>query len=133
MITVRNILEQIEELEGYIKVQYWKEDEPIIVYEGKEVCKIKEEYKDRQISRMFLYDMGKGPALCIELKEIRIEITKEEAKELYCKGKSIFVNTNLRNQWKLPPSYAYSSHAPAEDLFYRSIPTGEGEVAFYKE
>ena len=60
------------------------------------------------------------------------EITREEAKNLYCKGNSIYICNNSRKYWKLPESYEYSSHAPAEELFNRSIPTGEGETKFYK-
>ena len=61
-----------------------------------------------------------------------IEITEDEAKERYCKYLNVYVSTNERTHWKLPASYEYSSHAPVEDLFYRSIPRNEGEVKFYK-
>lgn len=60
------------------------------------------------------------------------EITREEAKELYCKGNNIYICNNSRKYWKLPASYEYGSHAPAEELFSRSIPFGEGETRFYK-
>lgn len=66
------------------------------------------------------------------MKNRYVEITKTEAKELYCKGNSIYISNNLRKYWKLPASYEYSSHAPAEELFNRSIPKGEGETRFYK-
>lgn len=61
-----------------------------------------------------------------------IEITETEAKELYCKGNDIYINNNSRKYWKLPASYEYSSRAPTEELFNRSIPVGEGETKFYK-
>ena len=50
-----------------------------------------------------------------------IEITKEQALEEYCKGQSVYVSTNIRSEWRLPPSYFFGSHAPVEDLFYRSV------------
>lgn len=61
-----------------------------------------------------------------------MEITREEAKNMYCKGKNVYISTNNRTHWKLPASYEYGSHAPAEELFYRSIPQYEGKVKFYK-
>ena len=61
-----------------------------------------------------------------------MEISKDEAKELYCKYKDVYVDTDERTKWKLPPSREYASHAPIEELFYRGIPTYEGNVIFYK-
>lgn len=61
------------------------------------------------------------------------EITQEEAKILYCNSLSIYVTTEQRDLWKLPPSYEYGSHAPIEDLFYRSVPQNEGQIRFYKQ
>lgn len=58
-------------------------------------------------------------------------ITKDEAKQRYCKGEPVYVTTRHRTHWKLPASYEYSSHAPKEELFYRSIPDNEGEVRYY--
>ena len=61
-----------------------------------------------------------------------IEITENEAKILYYGGENVYVSTNARTHWKLPASYEYASHAPKEELFYRSIPECEGKVAFFK-
>jgi len=58
-------------------------------------------------------------------------ITPDVAKQLYCKGYLVYVNTACRTHWRLPASYEYGSHAPAEELFYRSIPQYEGEVKFF--
>ena len=60
------------------------------------------------------------------------EITENEAKTLYCSSEKVYVSTNARKYWKLPASYEYGSHAPKEELFYRSIPECEGKVAFFK-
>ena len=62
-----------------------------------------------------------------------IEITKEEAKDIYCKNGDVYVSNKERQYWHLPPSYAYNSHAPIEELFYRSCPSNEGENRFFKE
>lgn len=61
-----------------------------------------------------------------------VRITKEEAKELYCKSEHVYASTNERKHWKLPASYEYASHAPKEELFHRSIPECEGKVEFFK-
>ena len=61
-----------------------------------------------------------------------IEITREEAKEFYCKGDNVYICNDKREYWKLPVSYEYNSHAPVEELFNRSIPNYEGETKFYK-
>lgn len=61
-----------------------------------------------------------------------IEITEKEAKTMYCKCENVYVSTDARSLWKLPASYEYGSHAPKEELFYRSIPEYEGKVAFFK-
>lgn len=60
-------------------------------------------------------------------------ITKSEAKELYRKGTDVFICNDKRHYWKLPASYEYSSHAPTEELFERSIPCGEGDTKFYRK
>ena len=60
-----------------------------------------------------------------------VEITKPEAKRAYCRGGNIYVSTIYRTHWQLPPSHLYSSHAPAEELFERGIPTREGKVHFF--
>ena len=62
-----------------------------------------------------------------------MQITREEARARYIKGQPVYATTTRRVGWKLPASGEYGSHAPIEDLFYRSIPTGEGEVLFYDE
>lgn len=61
-----------------------------------------------------------------------IEITKEEAKIIYCNCEKVYVTTDERKMWRLPTSYEYNSHAPIEELFYRSIPEYEGKVRFFK-
>lgn len=61
-----------------------------------------------------------------------IEITEAEAKEEYCNGRNVYVSNDKRNYWKIPSSYEYGSHAPAEELFNRSVPKYEGENTFYK-
>ena len=60
------------------------------------------------------------------------EISQDEAKQLYIKCKKVYVSTNSRKYWQLPPASAYSSHAPASSLFYRSLPEYEGEITYYK-
>lgn len=59
-------------------------------------------------------------------------ISREEAKELYCKGDNVYICNDTRKYWKLPSSYEYGSNESAEELFNRSIPTNEGETKFYK-
>lgn len=59
------------------------------------------------------------------------EITEAEAKEIYCKGLQIYVSTYKRNFVRVPCSGEYGSHAPAEQLFYRSIPKGEGQNRYF--
>lgn len=61
-----------------------------------------------------------------------IEITEDEAKKIYCNGENVYICNNKRKYWKLPKSYEYGSHAPVEQLFYRSIPRYEGNTIFYK-
>lgn len=61
-----------------------------------------------------------------------VKITEEEAKKLYCHTENVYVSTNKREHWRLPPSYHYASHASDESLFYRSIPEYEGTVEFFK-
>lgn len=61
-----------------------------------------------------------------------VKITEDEAKNLYCHTENVYVSTNKREYWQLPPSYYYASHASNESLFYRSIPEYEGTVEFFK-
>ena len=62
-----------------------------------------------------------------------VKITEAEAKELYCHGANdVYLSTDKRKHWKIPPRYYYASHAPEEDLFYRTIPEYEGDVDFFK-
>ncbi len=58
-------------------------------------------------------------------------ISTAMAKDLYCRGRSVYITTDKRSLFRLPASYEYGSHAPAEELFYRSIPDNEGEVRYY--
>lgn len=60
------------------------------------------------------------------------EITKEEAKRRYCNHEEVLICNKERFYWQMTPSWKYGSYAPIEELFYRSIPTGEGENRFYK-
>ena len=66
------------------------------------------------------------------MKNNYTEISKEEARNLYCKGDNIYICNKRRKYWKLPASYQYSSHAPVTELFERSIPKYEGDTKFYK-
>ena len=58
-------------------------------------------------------------------------ISAAMAKKLYCHGHYVYITTDKRSLFRLPASYEYGSHAPAEELFYRGIPAYEGEVRFY--
>ncbi len=60
------------------------------------------------------------------------EITENEAKTLYCSGEKVYISTDAREHWKMPSSWEYGSHAPKEELFYRSIPQYEGKTTFFK-
>lgn len=51
------------------------------------------------------------------------KITREEAFELYCKGRTVYFNGR-----RLPASGEFSSHAPACQLFYRCL---HGELIEY--
>ena len=62
-----------------------------------------------------------------------IEITETEAKEIYCSGNQIYVTTDQKELFKVPCSGDYGSHAPAEVLYYRSVPKNEGNVKFFIE
>ena len=57
-------------------------------------------------------------------------ITKEEAKEIYCKGEQIYTSEDGINFYKVPSSGDYGSHATTEELFYRST---SGSKNLYKK
>ena len=49
------------------------------------------------------------------------ETSLEEAKIEYCKGTAVFVLDDDGDWRQLAPSWIYGSHAPSEELFYRSL------------
>lgn len=64
-------------------------------------------------------------------------VTKEEAKRAYCQDKPVYVD-NKYGQELLTPSGWYGSHAPEEELFYRSVNaeigwTKKGNTNYYVE
>lgn len=61
------------------------------------------------------------------------EIPINVAITAYELGKSVYICTDHRSFWKLPASHEYSSHAPASELFYRSLPFNEGAIRFFKK
>lgn len=50
-------------------------------------------------------------------------VTMDEAKSAYCKSKNVWVDGTY-GQEKLMSSGCYGSHAPAEELFHRSVGYG---------
>ena len=52
-------------------------------------------------------------------------VTKEEAKDAYCKCKRIWIDGKYGHV-QLTPSGHYGSHAPAWELFYRSVEQSGG-------
>ena len=67
-LTIRDIVDQITELQGLIKVQRWDGDEPTILYEGEDLERMTDDYMDQEICYIFPYDAGNNwPAICIEL------------------------------------------------------------------
>lgn len=46
--------------------------------------------------------------------------TEQEAKDAYCKGKSVWVDGEY-GQVKVTPSWEYGSHASKSELFYRGV------------
>lgn len=60
------------------------------------------------------------------------EITKEEAKQRYICSQRVYLSNERRTLWPMTPAGYYGSHAPLEELFYRTIPWGEGEAVFFK-
>ena len=61
-----------------------------------------------------------------------IEISEEEAKELYCKGDKVYITNRMKTMWKMPATYEFNSLVPAEQLFYRLLSSGGNETKFYK-
>ena len=59
------------------------------------------------------------------------EITEVEAKEIYCNDRQIYITNDKRNLWRVPCSGEYGSHEPTEQLYYRSIPKGEGQNIYF--
>lgn len=57
------------------------------------------------------------------VRNMLIPATEEEAKVAYCKCNSIWINTPYGIE-KIRSSWEYGSHAPAEELFYRSCGYG---------
>lgn len=60
-----------------------------------------------------------------------MSILESVALDNYIHGKPVYVSTGMRTYWKLPAAHEYSSHAPATDLFYRSLPKWEGTIYYY--
>ena len=60
-----------------------------------------------------------------------IEITELEAKGIYCGGEQIYITNDKREFFRVPCSGDYGSHAPAEVLYTRSVPTHEGKIKFF--
>lgn len=59
------------------------------------------------------------------------KITKEEAKERYVHGEQVYLTNDKRTLWAMTPARYYSSHAPSGELFYGTIPWGEGKAVFF--
>ena len=76
-MTLRDILDQCVTVEGWIKVQCWKNDKPVdkpvICYEGYGLNHSAiEKYLDRDIIYIFPYMVTNNEAaICIELEEER--------------------------------------------------------------
>lgn len=60
-----------------------------------------------------------------------MSISEEIALNHYIHGNPVYVSTGMRTYWKLPAAHEYSSHAPATELFYRSLPEHEGTIYYY--
>lgn len=60
-----------------------------------------------------------------------IFVSQKTALINYIHGKPVYVSTGMRTYWKLPAAHEYSSHAPATELFYRSLPEHEGTIYYY--
>jgi hypothetical protein len=57
-------------------------------------------------------------------------VTEDVAKAAYCNSRSVYVDSEFGQ--KLWPSWNYSSHAPAKNLFYRSLTAMVGWERPYK-
>lgn len=49
------------------------------------------------------------------------EVSRQEAKKAYCNGVDVYAIKDGK-LCRIPPSYLYSSGAPASELFHRSLP-----------
>ena len=68
-LTIRDIVEQTNGLEGCVKIQYWEDDEPVVLYEGDDFVELMDEIGDMEITYIYPYDAGRRPAICIEVLE----------------------------------------------------------------
>ena len=70
-MTLRDLFEQCVEIEGWVKVQCWEnENYPEIYYEGYRVRSIDQKYLDRYIKYIFPWKVTDNEAaICIELEE----------------------------------------------------------------
>ena len=67
-MTIRQFLKDETIVEGYIKIQGWRDDDnPIIYTEGYNINL--NGIMDREISYIFPYDNGNEPCICIEIYE----------------------------------------------------------------
>lgn len=67
-MTVRRFLKDETIVEGYIKIQSWRDDDkPTIYTEGYNVDL--SGIMDREIAYIFPYDNGTEPCICIEIYE----------------------------------------------------------------
>ena len=60
-----------------------------------------------------------------------LPIFEDHAMSRYIHGMDVYVSTDIRHFWKLPAPHEYGSHAPASELFYRSLPKCEGKIYYY--
>jgi len=71
MMTINDIRDQLIEFQGYKKIQFWRNDEPIVIYEGESFPIGKEsKYLDWEIIYMFPFMVNDHTAgICIEVSE----------------------------------------------------------------
>ncbi len=53
-------------------------------------------------------------------RKLPIWVSEEKAKEVYCKGRNVYVDGNYGIELLTPAGW-YGSHAPATELFYRGV------------